>query len=192
MKLSSLCVYLRAGYLVVINHLQGKQPVRKRKQGKTGSEDEETGRKRHGATERSKFSGEKLTVERRQRESVMDGWQNQGRWWNRDGASNSAVRLDSTPTTPHPRPSPLCVNLLLSRWGGITLALHLRFISSDHIPNAWRWISGGVRSHPDKQRKPVAQQETSNPQPLVSQDSIESNWIKINVGARLPSLQIHT
>lgn len=70
---------------------------------------------------------------------------------------------------------------------GTTPALHLRFISNDHIHAAWRWIGGGVRSHPDEQREPTTQQEPSNPQPLVSQDSKKSNWIRINVGATLPS-----
>lgn len=42
---------------------------------------------------------------------------------------------------------------------------------------------------PNEIQEPTAQLETSNPLPPVSQASKKSNWIRINVRVRLPSLQ---
>lgn len=70
-----------------------------------------------------------------------------------------------------------------AEWNNVLL--HLCFISSDHI--TLHRQRGHIR--PNEIQEPTAQLETSNPLPLVSQASKKSNWIRINVRVRLPSLQ---
>lgn len=88
-----------------------------------------------------------------------------------DGASDSAASPDLDPT-----PLPL---------SGTTSC----YISALSAATTFTLHRQGGHIQPNEIQEPTAQLETSNPLPLVSQASKKSNWIRINVRVRLPSLQ---
>ena len=99
--------------------------------------------------------------------------------------SDSGASLDLNPTPP--ALVSFFLNILLSRRGEqCRCCIFALSAATTFTLHEDEWVEGYADT-PDEQ---TTQREPSNPQPLVSQDSKKSNWIRINVGATLPSLQI--
>lgn len=142
-------------------------------------------------TNRWSSRGRKLTAgavedaSRKGKKRLKDEWLTKPRWVMKARWRRRLSSITGTSQPHHLPPSFLSEPPSLPP-RGTTPALHLCFISSDHIHAAWRWKWRGS----EESLEPAKQQEMSNPQPLVSQVSNKSNWIGINVGARLPQFKV--